>query len=99
MPADRSGVVVDFGVSDTPAAALVSFIDPTGAPLPVSSTGALDGSSEAFVVGYDGKAYIHALKANNSVTIDLGNGNSCQARFPYRPTPGKQVSIKGVVCQ
>ncbi len=99
VPADRSGVVVDFGVSDTPDAALVSFVDANGAALPVSSAGTLDGSSESFVIGYDGEAYIRALKSNNSVTIDLGDGNSCQARFAYRPTSGKQVSIKDVVCQ
>ncbi|MFD9993840.1 fimbria/pilus outer membrane usher protein [Mesorhizobium sp. NPDC059024] len=99
VPADRSGVVVDFGVSDKPAAALVSFVDAGGAPLPVSSTGTLPGNPEPFVIGYDGEAYIRALKSDNSVTIDLGDGNSCQATFPYRANPGKQVVIRKVVCQ
>lgn len=99
VPADRSGVVVDFGVSDRPAAALVSFVDAGGTPLPVSSTGTLSDNPDTFVIGYDGEAYVRALKTNNSVTIDLGNGNSCQATFPYRENPGKQVVIRKVVCQ
>jgi outer membrane usher protein len=99
MPADRGGVVVDFGVSATSAAALVSFIDVSGAPIRAGLQGRLDGNSEPFVVGYDGEAYLQGLGATNSVSIDLEDGTSCGARFSYRPTPGEQVAIRGIVCQ
>jgi outer membrane usher protein len=99
VPSDRSGVVVEFGVTEVPAAARVSFVDPNGNPIPVGLAGSLDGSSDQFVIGYDGETYIHGLQGQNSVVISLDDGNSCRADFPYEPSPGKQVAIRNVVCQ
>jgi outer membrane usher protein len=98
VPADRSGVVVKFGVSETPQAALVSIADKDGVPLQAGLTGKLEGGSEEFVVGYDGQAYIRGLGPNNAILIDLGNGRTCRAAFPYQPVPGKQVAINGLKC-
>ncbi|WP_324764860.1 fimbria/pilus outer membrane usher protein (plasmid) [Sinorhizobium meliloti] len=99
VPADRSGVVVEFGVSKAPAAALVSFVDPNGNPIPVGVAGSLEGDTEQFVIGYDGEAYVRDLQATNSVVISLDDLTSCRAEFPYEPSPGKQVAIRNVVCQ
>ncbi|WP_348632908.1 fimbria/pilus outer membrane usher protein [Mesorhizobium sp. M00.F.Ca.ET.216.01.1.1] len=99
MPADRSGVVVKFGVSEAPEAALVTLVDSSGAPLEAGLKGRVEGSAEEFVIGYDGQAYIRGLNAQNAVVIDRLDGTSCRADFPYKPEPGPQVAIKDVACR
>ncbi|WP_237143483.1 fimbria/pilus outer membrane usher protein [Phyllobacterium zundukense] len=98
VPADRSGVVIDFNVAKTTASALVSLVDPGGKPLEAGLRGHVDGTAEEFVIGYDGEAYIGALGAQNSIVVDLLDGKSCRARFSYRAQRGTQVKIKQVVC-
>lgn len=99
VPADRSGVVVRFGVSEQAAAAVVKFVDGNGAPLPVGMEGTVNGSPETFIIGYDGEAYITGLEARNSVHVKLAGLASCRAQFAYTPRPGEQVTIGGVVCR
>lgn len=99
VPADRSGVVVKFGVSEAPKAALVTLVDTSGTPLEAGLKGRIDGSSDVFVIGYDGQAYIRGLASENAVVIDRSDGSSCRAEFPYKPEPGQQVAIKDVACR
>jgi outer membrane usher protein len=99
VPADRNGVVVKFGVSDTPNAALVIFVGANGDPIKVGAQVRLDGAEQAFVVGYDGHAFVRGLGARNGATIDLPEGGSCRVEFDYAPKPGEQVRISDVVCR
>ncbi|MER9406096.1 fimbrial biogenesis outer membrane usher protein [Mesorhizobium caraganae] len=99
VPADRSGVVVKFGVSEAPKAALVTLVETSGTPMEAGLKGRIEGSKEEFVIGYDGQAYIRGLAAENAVVIDRSDGSSCQAEFPYKPEPGQQVAIKNVACR
>lgn len=99
VPADRSGVVVKFGVKETSQAALITFVDRTGKPLAVGAQGRLEGSGQGFVIGYDGQAYISGLAAHNLVTIERPDGSSCRAEFSYTPRRGEQVTINNVVCR
>lgn len=99
VPANQSGIVVDFGVSETPEAALVSFVDTNGVPITVGLTGRLESDEQEFVIGYDGETYIRGLQAQNTAVITMDDGNSCSAAFSYRATPGEQVIIRNVVCQ
>lgn len=98
VPADRSGVVVKFGVAEAPQAALVTIEDKAGAPLRAGLGGKLQDTDEEFVVGYDGQAYIRGLKAQNAIEISLEDGSKCHAGFAYKPQPGKQVVIDNVRC-
>ncbi|CAN7687763.1 fimbria/pilus outer membrane usher protein [Rhizobium rhizogenes] len=98
VPADRSGVVVKFGVTKAPQAAVITIIDKNGAPLQAGLSGKLQGTNEEFVIGYDGQAYIRGLGARNAIDIPLQDGNTCHAEFPYTPQPGKQVVIDDVKC-
>lgn len=98
IPADGSGVVVDFKVGKTTASALVSLVDAMGQPLEAGLSGHLEGSAGRFVVGYSGEAFISSLGRQNNVVVDLFDGKSCRAVFDYRPQPGTQVKIKHVVC-
>jgi len=54
-PADRSGVVVAFGVKTDVKAAVVILSDKNGKFIEPGSRGQLEGANEPFVVGYDGR--------------------------------------------
>jgi outer membrane usher protein len=99
VPADRNGVVVKFGVSDTPNAALIIFVEANGQPIKVGSQVRLEGAEQAFVIGYDGQAFVRGLGVHNGAMIDLPEGGSCRAEFDYTPRPGEQVKISDVVCR
>ncbi|MBW9064458.1 fimbrial biogenesis outer membrane usher protein [Rhizobium herbae] len=97
VPADRSGVVVDFGVDTKPQSAIVLLVAPTGEPLRAGLTGQT-AAGQTFVVGYDGRAFMTKLQANNEVTVDLAEG-ACHAAFSYAPKGDQQVSIGPVICK
>jgi outer membrane usher protein len=96
-PADRSGVRVDFTVKADARPAVVVLQGADGKPLAAGAQGQLEGG-EAFVVGYDGRAYIKNLAAANNATVTLANGE-CHAAFAYEPHPSEQVVISPVVCR
>jgi outer membrane usher protein len=98
VPAQQSGVVVDFGVKANAEAAIVSFIGPDGKPLDPGTIGNMNGADEAFVVGYDGQAFIQGLKPQNSAVLRLDSG-PCTAWFGYKARPGIQVTVRDVVCR
>ncbi len=96
-PADRAGVVVEFNVDTQTRSAVIIFTDAGGNHLPAGSTGAVDGTGEEFVIGYDGMAFIQRLDATNGVVVELDQG-TCRAHFPYRPQENAQVVIGPVQC-
>ncbi len=100
VPPQKSGVVVDFGVRQASDAALVTLVDAAGQPLPAGVAVSVAGQDEPFLVGYDGQVYLEGLKAGaeNAVTVDLGDGRSCMARFRFTPKPGEMVFIGPVPC-
>ncbi|WP_274426588.1 fimbria/pilus outer membrane usher protein [Chelativorans sp. YIM 93263] len=99
VPADRSGTVVKFDVDSSPQAALVTLRDEEGRFAETGATGHLSGSSESFVVGYDGQAYVTGLGQQNTVIIDQPSRGRCEATFTFQPRQGEQVAIPGAVCR
>ncbi len=97
VPADRAGVVVDFGVKAHSDSALVTFVDPEGKPLEVGSEVRLEGAAEPTLVGYDGQAFLEGLSASNTVRITTSS-MTCEATFAFEPKPGEQVTIGPVTC-
>jgi outer membrane usher protein len=97
-PRDKSGVYVRFGEQKKSRAAVVIFKDAAGKPLGVGSRGHIEGQSDSFLVGYDGRAYIRDLASTNVALLDLGD-RDCRASFDYEPEDGRQGLVKGVVCQ
>ena len=97
-PADRSGILVDFKVRTNVQAAVVVLQDKTGKMLAPGSAGTLAGAREAFVVGYDGRAYISGLARANSIRVETATGG-CTASFAFAPARNAQVTIGPVVCQ
>ena len=63
VPADRSGVVVKFGVSEAPNAALVTIRGKVGRPLQAGLKGTLAGAREEFVLGYDGQTFFEMSRS------------------------------------
>jgi outer membrane usher protein len=97
-PADRAGVVVDFGVRTDIKAAVVIFTGSDAKFLAPGSPGRLEGSGETFVVGYDGRAYIKGLEATNAVAIGE-SGSECRASFAFAFEKDRQAVIGPVVCR
>lgn len=96
-PAIRSGTVVSFGVAARGQAALVEFRRADGGFVPVGSIGR-QGDGTAFVVGYDGQAYVAGLQASNDLVVEDGERGPCLARFAYVRN-GEQPMISGVICR
>lgn len=95
--ARRSGVSVDFG-GKPEAAALVVLSDTAGAFLPPGSQVQLRGSSDSFIVGYDGEVWITGLGPRNQITAQTENAD-CSAAFAYAKWSDEQVYIDGVTCR
>jgi len=98
-PTRGAGVVVSFGKHSSGGTALVSFRDASGAYLPLASSGKAGSDGSEFVVGYDGAALLESLGAENQVSIELPDGSTCTASFPYAPGGGELVNISDVVCR
>jgi outer membrane usher protein len=96
--ARNSGSIVSFKVATDIHTALVAFKFGDGAFVPAGSSVKLNGGEEAFVVGYDGQAYLTGLKSENTAVLEHPGG-SCKAHFGYAPKAQSQVFIDGVVCQ
>ena len=95
-PADRSGVRVNFAVRTDASPAVLVLTGADGAPIPAGSQGKLEGG-EDFFVGYDGRAFVKGLAAQNSISVALANGE-CRASFAYAARPNEQVTIP-VTCR
>lgn len=96
-PGERSGVRLDFAVRTNIHPAIVVFKGADGKPLPAGARGQIEGG-ESFMVGYDGRAYIKSLNAQNSATITMVD-RECRATFGYEERPDEQVVISDVICQ
>jgi outer membrane usher protein len=97
-PADRSGVLVSFKAKTDVQNAVVVFHGANGKPLPVGSKGKIDGSDDAFVVGYDGRSFVKDLKSSNTAVLTTGAGE-CRASFDYAPAGDRQIVIGPIACQ
>lgn len=96
-PAYRSGIVVDFAVEPNEDAAIVEFVDAYGTPIPAGAEGTTD-TGTAFVVGFDGQAFIQNLGPHNTMTVKHGD-EECRASFAFTPIREKQTFIPSVTCQ
>lgn len=81
QPKSGSGVSASFDNERHDSAANLAFMSAPDAPLPVGSEGKINGQTEAFIIGYDGFAYIPSLSENAQVTIETPDGNICQVQI------------------
>jgi outer membrane usher protein len=96
--ARNSGSIVSFTVATDIRAAVVVFKFGDGTFVPAGSVAKVNGGEEAFVVGYDGQAYLTGLNSDNNAVLEHPGG-SCKAHFSYVPQADSQVFIDGVACQ
>ena len=97
VPADGGGVYVQFGVQETVSSAIIKLVNAEGKPLKTGLSGRLN-DGEDFVVGYDGRAFIKGLAADNTVAIDTEPG-ACKASFNYQANGDTQVVIGPLQCR
>lgn len=98
IPAGRSGVVIPFGRKKEGKAALIVFRDENGRFIEVGTSGRTSGSSEPFVVGYDGEAFVEGLAKRNRLTLQRPDGARCVAEFVYTAQAGAQAVLPDVTC-
>lgn len=96
-PRYRSGVAIDFGAKANAKPIVLVLTDKAGKPIEVGSRGKLVDSDSAFVVGYDGRAFVTDLAASNSIIIDLGT-RDCRGSFEAPQTAGPNREIR-VTCE
>ncbi len=97
VPREMSGVAINFGVKAEQSAALVELVDPEGKYIPESSEAFLEGASEPFIVGYDGKVYLTGIGKSNSVTVKYLD-KECRAQFDFDGSGDAQTAIGPVTC-
>jgi len=97
-PRGNSGVYVNFGGRANVISGVVVFVGPDGKPLQAGYKGHLDGKSDIFLVGHDGRAYVKDLESSNVAIIDMLD-KECRASFAFTPEPGRQGIVRGVICQ
>ena len=97
-PRGNSGVYVNFGGRANVISGVVVFVGPDGKPLQAGYKGHLDGKSDTFLVGHDGRAYVKDLESSNVAIIDMLD-KECRASFAFTPEPGRQGIVRGVLCQ
>jgi outer membrane usher protein len=97
VPADRSGVLVNFRVEPVQAASVVLH-DVTGESLALGSAVELNGDASAgALVGYDGAVYLEKLKPHNTLVVHALAGD-CRVRFDFRYEAGKVPLVGPLVC-
>lgn len=99
VPADRSGVLVDFALREV-RAAVVTLTTPQGWALPLGSRVRLEGGGIApQIVGYDGQVYLEHMTAHNRLVVITPEGNSCEAAFAWPQAVEGIPAIGPVPCR
>ena len=99
VPADRTGVLVDFGVHEVHAA-VVTLRDAQGHFLPLGTRVFLNlNKVETAMVGYDGQVYFEDLQANNHIKAVRPDGAICSAQFIYPKHSNGVPAIGPLLCR
>jgi outer membrane usher protein len=97
VPRSKTGVLVDFKVTDVEKAAIVKLTHADGTFISTSTEIMLDGNPEAFIMGYDGEVYITGLAEKNGLVVKLPSGE-CRIEFDYVETTDEQPFIGPFTC-
>lgn len=100
VPADRSGTVVDFGITAI-RPALIVLVDAQGRALPEGSQARLNPgqrNADTVMVGFDGMAYFEMLSPHNTLEVALPGGK-CAVQFDYPPQAKGIPQIGPLVCR
>lgn len=100
VPADRSGTLVEFGITATQPA-LIVLVDAQGHALPEGSQATLNPGqkhTDTVMIGFDGMAYFDMVSPHNTLEVALPGGK-CAVQFDY-PRQAKGIpQIGPLVCR
>ncbi|HWK70481.1 MAG TPA: fimbria/pilus outer membrane usher protein [Burkholderiaceae bacterium] len=94
---ERSGALLRFGIRPLLAAS-VTLHDHDGKPVSVGATIELNGAPSAFMVGYDGVAYLEGLQARNTVDVTAPDFR-CTVQFDYTDPGDTILQIGPLQCE
>ena len=97
-PADRSGLVVRFGL-ERGRAALVTLRDASGTAPPIGAKATLQGSDQSTTLGHDGQVYLRGLAQRNELRLSFGGAALCVAHFDWASLDAQTGRIGPVSCQ
>ncbi|MCP5173915.1 MAG: fimbrial biogenesis outer membrane usher protein [Moraxellaceae bacterium] len=97
VPANNSGLWVDFGVKRAYAATMTILLD-NGQALPAGAEVYKNDSSEAFPVGYRGELYITGLSAKNRLTAHW-KGQSCRFEVEFEVVDDSLPDLGTKLCK
>ncbi|MES2489458.1 MAG: fimbria/pilus outer membrane usher protein [Pseudomonadota bacterium] len=99
VPADRTGVVVDFGIHEVHGA-VVTLKDAQGTFLPLGTRVFLNLSkADAGMVGYDGQVYFENLQSSNHIKAVRPDGASCTLQLLYPKNTTGVPMIGPLLCR
>ena len=96
-PADRSGVVLHFGVQKN-RGALLRLVDDAGHPLPIGTSIGPAAGGAPVPVGYGGEAFMRDLPPHVRLRAVIPGQGSCAVAFDYQPSPGDIPTIGPLRC-
>lgn len=97
VPRERSGVYLDLGIRQQPAA-LLELQQPDGTPVPLGARLTLNAVPIDAVVGYDGLAYVHPREGHNQLQVRW-EGGACEVPFTHVSRPGELVQHGPLRCE
>ncbi|MCL6655231.1 fimbrial assembly protein [Agrobacterium rubi] len=91
-PSDKAASVVSFKVKTEGRVALVTLKDEAGEVIETGSTVTLD-DGRAFVVGYDGQAYLDDIADNSRLSVQQPTKHPCSADLAIAATDETRVTV------
>ena len=97
VPHRKAGLRKSFRVSTGETSALAIVVDEKGEPLPVGTSGVLNGTAD-IMIGYDGETWLDGLASRNVIEFRRDAGSSCRAEFPFGGRNATQTHLGTLVC-
>jgi outer membrane usher protein len=91
-PADQSGVLVKFDVSEVNPA-IVVLLGPNGEPLPAGSRGRVARTGREILVGFGGEAYLEDVTEETVIELEVG-GVHCRYRVPVTAGTAQRAGLR-----
>ncbi|WP_155859796.1 fimbria/pilus outer membrane usher protein, partial [Acinetobacter terrae] len=99
-PTDRSGILVNFGITPARSASLI-LKDSNDQPIEIGSQVRLLSKKEAStaIVGFDGEVYLDTLDKHNVLEVTTPSGDVCKIGFDYQKQSDGIPLIGPLICQ
>ena len=92
VPARRSGVLIDFGASQSGPGDIVHLTRPDGAPVPLGARARAGSGGPEGIVGYDGEVFLPGRNTGSAIHV-RGADFTCTAKAPKPDAGGRSKGI------